>query len=404
VPLFFGSRVGDQAVAAQWVVALLGAGLAINFQCEVFSGVLTGSHRWDLHNALTAGTQLFTAAAMIATLYLGGGLRGIALAHAGGAAVGEAVRIVVTYRVCPELELRLSRFSLTQARSMLSFGAKSWVAGLARMLLVQTNYIVVATVLGPAMLALYARPSALLRVGENVVSKLAVVLAPTASSLQGTGQHTEIRKLLLTGTRAAAALAVPMTLGLVILGGPLLQVWMGPRYDQGVVLAILALASAPALTLRPAVSILTGLNLHGFIAFASLGAAIIGVALSVLNVAVLGLGLPGAAMAFAVPTLTVRGIVVPIYVSRRLGITLRVLAREGYARPIACCIPFAIVLLACRVLLANRPLAALLAGGLLGGLVLAPLYWKFLLPSQVRRLLLSVTPRGVLARFGMARP
>jgi O-antigen/teichoic acid export membrane protein len=341
---------------------------------------------------------------MIVTLYLGGGLRGMALAHAGGTVLGEAVRIVVAYRVCPELELRLSRFSLAQARSMLGFGAKSWVAGLARMLLVQTNNIVVASVLGPAMLALYARPNALLRVGENVVSKLAVVLVPAASSLQGTGQHAEIRKLLLSGTRAAAALTVPMTLGLVILGSPVLQVWMGPRYDQGLVLAILALSSAPALTLRPAVSILTGLNLHGFIAFASLAAALVGVALSILNVAVLGLGLPGAALAFAVPTLIVRGIVVPAYVSRRLGITIRALVREGYALPIACGIPFAIVLLACRALLVNRPLAALLTGSVLGGLVLAPLYWKFLLPSQVRRMLLSVTPRAVLARIGMARP
>lgn len=404
VPLFFGSRVGDQTVAAQWVVALLGAGLAFNYQCEVFSGVLTGSHRWDLHNALTAGSQVCIAAAMIATLYLGGGLMGIALAHTGGVVLGELARMVVAYRVCPELKLRPSYFSRAQARRMLHFGAKASVAALARLLLTQANQIIVASHMGPAALALYARPNALLRVSENLVGKLAFVLGPTASSLQGAGRQAEIRELVFKGTRAATALVVPMTLGLVILGGPLLLVWMGPRYDQGLILTILALASAPTLAHRPAMSIMMGLNLHGYIAFASLAAAIVGVTLSIVNVKVLGLGLLGAALAIAIPQLVMTGFVAPVYVCRRLDIPLRDFVREGYARPLVCGIPFALVLLASRIGFAGRPALALLVGSMLGSLVLVPLYWKFVLPYQVRRMVLSAAPPAVLGRLGLARP
>jgi len=404
VPFFFSARLGEQVATGQWVIVLLGVGLAFNYQCEVFSGILTGSHRWDLHNALTGGSQLFTALAMIATLSLGGGLRGIALAHTGGVVLGELVRMFVAYRVCPELRIRPSYFRMQQARQMLTFGAKSSLAAISRLILVQTNNLVIASHLGPAALALYARPNALLRVVENLVGKLAFVLSPTASSLQGTGRQDQVRDLVFKGTRAAAALVLPLTLGLAILGSPLLRLWMGPRYDQGLVLAIIVLAAMPALTMRPTMYILMGLNLHGHIARTGLVAAVVGITLSVVNVKVLELGLVGAALGVAIPGVVTMGIVNPLYACRRLGIPPLELLRRGYAAPAACALPFALVLLVSRVVFAQRPLLALISGALGGGLVLAPLYWKFVLPDQVRRLIGRLIGPAVSGRLGLARP
>jgi len=386
VPFFIGTTDAAEIATARWVVALLGIGLAFNYLCEVFSGVLTASHRWDVHNALNAGSQVFITLSMIVTLLLGGGLREIAFAHAAGSVLRELVRIPVAYRVCPELRLRPSYWSRNEAKKLLTFGVKSSIAALARVILIQSNKLVVASQLGPAALALYARPWALLRVVETLVNRFAFVLVPTASSLQGSGRDQEVRELALMAARAGAAIVLPLTLGLAIMGQPLLVLWMGPQYDQGLVLAILALAFLPILSLRPVTGILYGLNLHGFLAWTSVAVAIVGVGLSVLNVAVLGWGLVGAAVAVGAPGVLITGVVVPAYACHRLGIRLPEFVRKAYALPVAVAIPFALVLWLSRAAFADRPLLALVCGLLLGVPVLVPLYWRYLLPPQVRRL------------------
>lgn len=399
IPLLFTSRLGDHVTTAQWVVAVLGAELAFNFLCEVFSGALTGSHRWDLHTGLNSASNVATALVMIATLSLGGGLRELALAHAGGVVVSELVRMVIAYRVMPELRIRPADFSLEQARRVLSFGGKAAVPALAWLMMFQTNVLVIVGHLGPAALALYARPRALLGIPDHLISKLAMVLQPTASALQGIGRHGEIRQLVLQGVRAATALTLPATLGLVILGGPLLRVWMGPSYDHGLVLAILVLGVTPSFTLRPARAVLTGLNLHGFVAMESTFAALIGTGLSVLNIIVLDLGLIGAALAVSIPQFGL-GLLVPVYVSRKLDLRLADILRESYVVPAACAVPFALVLLTSRLIFADQPLLAVSVGSVAGALVLLPLYWRFLAPAQLQRLVLAWLPGALGRRLG----
>jgi O-antigen/teichoic acid export membrane protein len=385
VPFLIGTHDVEAIATARWVVALLGFGLAFGFLCEVFSGVLTGSHRWDVHNALNAGTQVFIALSMIGTLLVGGGLREVALAHTIGKVLGELTRIFFAYRVCPELRLRPSYWSPDEAKKLLSFGVKTWIGGLAALILIQTNKLVVASQLGPAALALYARPSALMRMVGTLVNKFAFVLVPTASSLQGSGRDQEVRDLMLMGARAGTAIVLPLTLGLAILGGPLLVLWMGPHYDQGLVLTILALTFAPSLSNRPVNGILAGLNLHGFLALTNTIVMVVGVALSVLNVAVLEWGLVGAAVAVGAPRLLISGFVVPGYACRRLGVRLSKFVREAYALPVAISLPFALVLWLSRAAFADRPLPALVCGILLGVPILVPLYWRYLVPPRIRQ-------------------
>lgn len=395
-PWLLPGRLGEHVWTAQQVVTALGISLAFNYQCEVFSGILTGSHRWDIHNALNAATNVFSAVAMIATLVLGGGLPAVAWAYTAGTVSAELLRMLVAYRVCPELQLRPAHWSLDQARQLLQFGVKASVSAIAGLVLFQTNNLIIVGHLGPAALALYARPNALLRIPDTLVRKLGFVLAPTASSLQGTGRHDDIRKLVLDGTRAGSAVAVPAMLGLAILGGPLLQVWMGPRYDQGLVMAVLALGMLPSLTQRPVTGVLMGLNLHGFVARMNVLAAVLGIALSVINVKVLGLGLVGAALAISGPTALTTGFLMPAYVCRRLGIQPSEFLRQGLLVPLACAVPFSMALLASRLAFGGQPLLALLCGAFVGGLVLAPLYWRFLL-SPVQRRAMTGRLRGSVA-------
>jgi O-antigen/teichoic acid export membrane protein len=69
---------------------------------------------------------------------------------------------------------------------------------------------------------------------------LAVPVVPTASRYVATGDERRLRELVVRGTRYTLALFVPLCVTLIVLAGPILDVWLGARYRDGdVALAIL---------------------------------------------------------------------------------------------------------------------------------------------------------------------
>ena len=166
-----------------------------------------------------------------------------------------------------------------------------------------------------------------------------------------------------------------------------MRLWMGERYREEAVLAILAVGGFFSLTQRPLMGILSGLNLHGHVALFGLGASIVGIGLGVLNAYVLQWGLAGAALAVAIPLAFGSGIFIPVYACRKLQVPLKDYLRESFLAPVLCAVPFAVVLVVSRVLFADRPFLAVALGCAVGGLVLAPFYWRFdVLPARVKEM------------------
>ena len=241
-------------------------------------GVLTGCHRWDLHNGLNAGTYGTIVIGMITTLILGGGLPAISAVYLTGTVAGELMRMRLAYRVCPELKVQPKLATASDIRMLFSFGGKTIVDSMSRLLLAQANSILVASHLGPAALAVYARPGALVRHADTITNKSSLLLSPAASSLKISERHDEVKKLFIEATRMSAFAAMSVTVFLSVMGDPILQTWMGPRYREGTLMAVIAIGNFLPLTQRPAQQVLIGLNRHGRIGWASLAVALLGVA------------------------------------------------------------------------------------------------------------------------------
>lgn len=384
LPVLFGDRIAVHLAVARPVVLLLGASLALELGCDTFHGVITGCHRWDLHNWVNAGSHAVATAGMVAALLAGGGLRSIALVYFAAVLGRELVRRHLAYRVCPELELSVRHASRAQVREMVTFGGKATVHGIARVVLFQGNSVLVASHLGPAALALYARPQALLRHAEAFVNKFAHVLTPTASSLQARGRADDLRRLLVESTRFGLCLCLPLLLLLAVMGGPILTLWMGPRYEQGHLLALFAAGYVAVLSQRPALTILIGLNAHGRLGVASLVGSVLGVALSWLLVGVWDFGLAGAAVAVALALFLGGGAYVFFRACDELALSPVEYLRRAYLPPVLCALPYVGCLAAARRLFPDHPLYALLAGGGAGAAVIVPLYWLYVLPVSAR--------------------
>jgi len=405
IPTFFSERLAKHAADAEQVagyiadakrvVLLLGVSLAIETAFAAFGGVLTGCYRYGLHSAIHAGCHAATAVGMIVVLFLEGGLPQLAWVYFFGGLANRVIRCLVAYRVYPQLRIRPAYVDFRLARNMITFGGKSFIPSVADMLLNQTTSVLILAYLGPAALAVYSRPRALVRHVLTLVLKYAHVLTPTASSLHVMGKRDDLQELLTKGIRFAASITLPMTITLVILGGPILKLWMGDDFKEPVLMAVLILGHVASIMQLPMLTVLMGLNAHGRVGIAKLISAICGVVMVVLVLAVLKGSLVGVALAIAIPITIANGIYVPIYTCRRLDMSLRRCITEALQTPVLCSIPFVVSLVAVRFLFADSYVLELIVGAAVGGCILTPLYWRYLLPAGLKQ----KTARWVAARW-----
>ncbi len=385
-----GAALGSDVTAAKWVVGFLGVSLAVQMSCDALGGVITGCHRWDVHNLLNSGFYGVSVVGMVATLTAGGGLRGIAAVYLGGVIATEVTRFFAAQRICPEFSPGWSLASWQDARTTLVFGGKGLIDGLAKLLLIQANNLLVAASLGPAALAQYARPSALVRHAENFVNRFAFVTGPTASSLQSAGRRDELSDFFIASTRSSTLIALPMLVFLAILGDHILLIWMGPHYQTHTVMIILACGYLLPLCQKATQNIMTGMNLHGRVGLFSICMAVAGIALSRFLLRNQGWGLEGAAVALAIAMTIGNGIVLPLYACRKLSVPVWQYVRRAFGLAFAINVPTAIALLLTRWIGGNHSVAIIGAGMLVALITLAPLYWRFALNDRTRERLRRV--------------
>jgi len=389
LPMFIRPDLVKELHDARLLVGLLGATVACQLTFQAYHGVIAGCHRFDVQNAITATFGVATSLAIVAALLAGGGLVALGIIVLVFELATALTRYYWAHRICPELRISLSDARWDQALELLRFGLKTLLSMISALLLLQSAKLIVGSSLGLAALAVFSRPLALIRVIESFSSKLAGVLTPTASSLEKTGRQKELADMTLESTRLGVALTLPMVLVLAILGSQIMLLWMGPRYAAGLPIAVLAFGYLGPLAALPIWTILVGLNRHGRPALISLAAAVGSTLLGLLNAFLLDWGITGAALALAVP-LAGEAFFVFCYAGRVLQVRFDQLWRESFAAPLACAVPLVLVLLLWRTSQPEQPLVAVLGGVVTGGLLILPLYWRFILPpalqDQVRQI------------------
>jgi O-antigen/teichoic acid export membrane protein len=249
------------------------------------------------------------------------------------------------------------------------------------------NQAVMAFVLyyeGAALVAVLARPRALIRFTTRFLLGYARVLVSKSGELHDVEDKRGVAGLLIEGTRYALYLALPAAVLLLIMGGPILRVWMGEDYVVPTVLAILVLGFLPFHVQRATHHVLMGIARHGVVSFASLAAAVLSVVMCVLFMGVLRWGLIGAALALAIPVGLVNLFVVPHAGCKATGLNLATYWAKTIWAPVLAVLPFTVVLLASRLLLWDRPVLSLLVGLVVGGPVLLVVYWRVALPEGIR--------------------
>jgi O-antigen/teichoic acid export membrane protein len=178
--------------------------------------------------------------------------------------------------------------------------------------------------LGASSVAIYALPLLLMEYARAIVGGFTSVWLPRLTVLTTHGDLTAVRDLYLRANRIACFLTAWLASGLITVGPAFLNRWIGDAFGAPAqwVLIFLALAAfAQVLTIHAPLGFYQAMHLVAFPAKVLMLEALANLALSAWLAP--RFGLPGVALATALPALFISAIVLPPYLCRKLGVPTR---------------------------------------------------------------------------------
>lgn len=320
---------------ARAILAIVaGTTLLIGMPLYVFRQVLAAIQRYDAANAVLLVQTLLRVGLVVGLLLGGFGIVGVAVAEGVAALASSLLALAWCRRLLPRLRFSWRLVSLRLIREMAPYSAQVFVMGVASLVILETDTIVIGLFLPIAMVTLYAGAYRIYKVCRDVTGSVMQAMVPDASRALAQERHERVRMLLVRGTTFANGLMLAVAVPVIVFGQPLLVAWAGDDFAQvDGVLAILVASLLINNNHLVAVGVLTGMGRIGAYTRYHVIWAVANLGLSL--VLIHPLGLTGVALGTALPLLVLE----PFYVRtalRETGVPARELLVAAVARPFAC--------------------------------------------------------------------
>lgn len=328
--------------AAQIVVLIAGANVAISLISGIFGGILVGLQRFDLHNSVALSSTGLRAVAILIALGSGKGLITLALIQL-GATVGEFILgFLFTRKLYPEMRFSIGHMYRDHVALIFSFGVFALLLQASTYLVYYTDAMVIGAFLPVSMITFFAIAGNLTIYARDLVGGFSRIMTPMASHMEVKTGTAGIRDASLKAARYCAMAILPIFITFIIRGHSFISLWMGPAYADlsGHVLWILSIpwffgAGAAVLS-----STILGIGKHKPVVPVAIAEGVCNLILSIILVK--KMGIVGVAWGTAIPNMVVDILYWPWYSKRTLGIPIREYARSIWFYPVVALLPFAI--------------------------------------------------------------
>jgi O-antigen/teichoic acid export membrane protein len=221
-----------------------GLGLGLVTAAAISASVWLDALRAERAFVRAASTEIVAVTLYLATmltLILSGASLGVLIAASGAIPLySGALSALVVRR--SGIGLRFAREGVTRPRVMTIVPTAGWllVVELCNLAMYAFSRVILGAYKSAATVGRFEGPVRAHNLLYALGGALAVPVVPTASRYVATGDERRLRELVVRGTRYTLALFVPLCVTLIVLAGPILDVWLGARYRDGdVALAIL---------------------------------------------------------------------------------------------------------------------------------------------------------------------
>ena len=310
----------EDAHSVRLAVMIVGLNLAITFPLYVFDATLWAMQRFDLINAIDIPVVGLRAGLTFLLVGQGQGLVALALITVLVTAVGATAKVIMAYRLDPDLKISPRFVRRDAAHSLLGYGVWYFLLSLARLITPQVSPVVIGAQLGPRLVTPLSVAARLTGYGNSILWAGTQVLTPVVTRLHAQESHDKQQIVFLEGGRWCAS-AVLFFVGLfVCVGGPFLNLWMGSSIAQTAypLLVIISLGELLPMSQWVTYSLILGTGRHRELAFFFLLETVVVVCLALALAR--PYGLIGVCVAAAIPGTLFRGICQMIYACRIVGV------------------------------------------------------------------------------------
>jgi O-antigen/teichoic acid export membrane protein len=354
----------SQEPEVRLAILLVGANLAVALALDTFEAALWASNRFDLINIIDIGTIILRLVLILYFVGQGYGLVALALITFLLTVGNCGAKTVAALRVNPQLRLGWSYVKREAFHSLFHYSSWYFLLSIARMVTAQIAPILIGVWLSVELVTSYNIAARLVSYATSVVAASAGVLTPLATALHAREQHSRQQELFLQGGKYCLALAIFFLSLLLILGKPLITLWMGPAFEHAYrLLVILTLGEALPMSQLLSFTIIVGMARHKALACLSVVDNVIVVGLAAALVTPYNVA--GICLALALGGALCRGALQLWYACRLLHLRLRECAVRSLFPPLlTAAVPVAgLAVLASWHPPANWPLLILYTGG-----------------------------------------
>jgi O-antigen/teichoic acid export membrane protein len=268
---------------------------------------------------------------------------------------------------------------------MLAVAWQLFLAGITDIVIYSLDRVILAAYRSPAAVGLYegaVRPHNVIR---QLHGSLVLTVVPVASGYLAENDEYRVRELLLRGTRYVLAIVAPVTVTLMVVSAPLLEVWLGDRFREAApALAILASYWLIGANTGVASAMLLAVGRVRQLAWYAWLVAGVNFVLALVLTPLFGL--EGVALAIAVPYIGLLPIFFGFVLSAFPTATVRDFARDVWLPTYSLCVPLALLLIGCRLAFGLDSLLELIVA-VVGCLALYALVWGALFATPGERTL-----------------
>jgi len=319
-PLFFHDEA-DSIGVVRLTILVVGVQFAMDFPFKSLNGIISSHLRYDL---VMYARLVNLAVSSALTLYFvanGYGILALALVGLLCEPFSSVFFFFVSKRLFPEMRFGWRFVRPDMVKELFGYSAWAFLSQLANQARFKMDSVVIANLMSARAVTHYAVGLRLVEYFVDLIYRATNMMTPVFTRYHFQNQHDQIREKLLLLTRLNTVLALFGGGMILIVGRAFIERWMGADFASAYpVLVILMIGMATELIGCYADNLFYALSKHKSLAIINVIEGIANVALSVTLIRFWGLA--GVAAGTAIPLIIMRLTVIPVLVTRMVGITL----------------------------------------------------------------------------------
>ena len=326
---FFSDKLGDIAVF-QSVIAILGLTMALNFPFMVVNGILSANLRYDISSYILLFKLVTRTLLMVYFLMHGYSLVAMAIITAAVDFSGYFITLHQAKRLAPQMRFSPKYYSRERLPDLANYAKFTFLSMMSDRFRQNTDNFIITAYLSLSSVTIFAIAAQLAMYFRSLISSAISVMLPLFTKYIATNDYDALRKNFILVTRIGVFLSTTVAGGLLIFGDTFIFLWLGESYTAAYIpLVILITATTFEAIQSPSVNLLFALSKHNIYAYIGIAEGLSNVILSLLLVS--EYGIIGIAIGTAVPMIITRMIILPIYATKFIHLSIKQYAKKLFS-------------------------------------------------------------------------